>query len=131
MKIDLVIMERQGFRKRLLDSLKAAGFEPSPTAVAREFNLRVSAEPITIHAVRKWLLGEAIPTQFRLNILAQMLGVDAQWLRFGEGEDPQLKSQIERIAVSREILMILKDVRKLDSPSRTLLDTLIATMLKL
>jgi hypothetical protein len=60
-----------------------------------------------------------------------MLGVDAQWLRFGEGEDPQLKSQIERIAVSREILMILKDVRKLDSPSRTLLDTLIATMLKL
>ena len=39
-----------------------------------------------MHAARKWLVGEAIPTQEKLRMIAQWLGVPADWLRFGGGE---------------------------------------------
>jgi len=39
---------------------------------------------VTVHAARKWLLGEAIPTQARLQVLANWLGLSAAWLRFGD-----------------------------------------------
>lgn len=39
---------------------------------------------MTVHAARKWLLGEAIPTQARLQVLANWLGLSAAWLRFGD-----------------------------------------------
>lgn len=37
-----------------------------------------------MQAVRRWLQGEVIPTQDRLQVLAEWLDVDAHWLRFGE-----------------------------------------------
>lgn len=39
-------------------------------------------------AARKWLKGEAIPTQDKIHILARWIGVSPQWLRFGEAGDP-------------------------------------------
>jgi hypothetical protein len=36
--------------------------------------------------VRKWLVGESIPTQAKLLILSRMVGADPNWLRFGDGE---------------------------------------------
>lgn len=76
--------ERESFSERLQQALRNAEYSPdSPTQLAREFNVRFDGRPITVHAARKWLVGEAIPTQEKLRTLAQWLGVPAEWLRFG------------------------------------------------
>lgn len=79
--------ERESFSQRLQQALKNAHYSPdSPTRLAREFNIRFEGRPITVHAARKWLVGEAIPTQEKLRMIAQWLGVPAEWLRFGGAE---------------------------------------------
>src|SRR3569623_3023484 len=79
--------ERKEFSERLQQALRNTDYSPdSPTQLAREFNVRFSGRPITVHAARKWLVGEAIPTQEKLRALAQWLGVPAEWLRFGGTE---------------------------------------------
>ena len=77
--------ERARFQARLARTLHNCGYaHDSPTVLAREFNFRFSGRPVTIHAARKWLVGESMPTQDKLRILAQWLGVTAEWLRFGD-----------------------------------------------
>lgn len=58
----------------------------SPTRIAREFNLRYHGNPVSTQAVRKWLMGRALPSQDKIRALALWLDVSANWLRFGEGE---------------------------------------------
>lgn len=80
-----VISEKAAFTQRLSKALKDARIESgSPTAFAREFNRRYDGRPISVHAARKWLTGESIPTQDKLRLLAAWLGVSTEWLRFGE-----------------------------------------------
>lgn len=80
-------IERESFSQRLQQALRSADYSPdSPTQLAREFNLRFDGRPITVHAARKWIVGEAIPTQEKLRTLAHWLGVPAEWLRFGGSE---------------------------------------------
>lgn len=79
--------EKQGFSRRLRDSLKRA--QPGadgPAALAREFNLRYEGTPVTVQAVRKWVGGKALPSQDKIRALALWLEVSPQWLRYGEGE---------------------------------------------
>jgi len=52
--------------------------------LASEFNRVHAGAPITLHAARKWIIGESIPTQEKLKVLAAWLGVSAVWLRYGE-----------------------------------------------
>lgn len=86
--------ERESFSVRLQEALKNAHYSPdSPTRLAREFNIRFDGRPITVHAARKWLVGEAIPTQEKLRMLAQWLGVPAEWLRFGGSENPGVNGE--------------------------------------
>jgi transcriptional regulator with XRE-family HTH domain len=77
-------IERLEFSKRLQQALHNAEHSPnSPTQLAREFNLRFAGQPVTVHAARKWLQGESIPTQEKLRALAEWLDVPTDWLRFG------------------------------------------------
>lgn len=79
--------EKQGFSRRLRDSLKRA--QPAaegPAAIAREFNLRYDGTPVTVQAVRKWVSGRALPSQDKIRALALWLEVSPQWLRYGEGD---------------------------------------------
>lgn len=78
-----MITDRKAFSDRLIAALEAARIPTGPTSVARHFNLITQGKLITVHAARKWLVGEAIPTQGKLVELAGMLGADVQWLRFG------------------------------------------------
>lgn len=80
-------LEREHFSQRLQQALRNADYSPdSPTQLAREFNVRFGGRPVTVHAARKWLVGEAIPTQEKLRLLSQWLSVSAEWLRYG-GKD--------------------------------------------
>jgi transcriptional regulator with XRE-family HTH domain len=72
------------FSKRLIWALEVLGIPPSPTILQREYNSVRNQPAITIHAARKWLMGEAIPTQDRTQILAGWLHVSPSWLLFGE-----------------------------------------------
>lgn len=101
------IKERERFSKRLRDALKQAGeASDSPATLARAFNRRYPGKPISDYAARKWLQGEAIPSQDKLRILAQWLGVANDWLRFGDGaiasspvvrdESPELDYELMR-----------------------------------
>ena len=64
--------ERQNFTSRLKSALRNADYsQDSPTQLPREFNVRFTARPITVHAARKWLFGEALPTQEKLHVLSQ------------------------------------------------------------
>lgn len=76
--------EAQRFSDRLKESMRNAGYDIRPVIVEREFNLRYWGRSVSFQAVRRWLQGEAIPTQDRLQVLADWLAVDPHWLRFGE-----------------------------------------------
>src|SRR5574343_116583 len=78
------IPETQAFADRLRRALDAAGVRPSPTVVANEFNLRYWGRSITSHTARNWLLGQALPTQDKLVVLAEWLQVSPDELRFGK-----------------------------------------------
>lgn len=76
--------EKQKFSERLRQSLRTANIEShSPTRLTLKFNLRYEGTPVSAQAVRKWLEGNAIPSQDKLIVLAQWLNVSAHWLRFG------------------------------------------------
>jgi transcriptional regulator with XRE-family HTH domain len=76
--------EAKRFSERLKQSMTDAGYELRPIVLEREFNLRYWGRSVSFQAVRRWLQGEVVPTQDRLQVLAEWLGVDAHWLRFGE-----------------------------------------------
>lgn len=85
--------ERLEFSQRLQQALRDADCSPqSPTQLAREFNQHFSGPPVTVHAARKWLQGESIPTQDKLRTLAEWLEVPADWLRFGNVDGPRGKN---------------------------------------
>lgn len=78
--------ERIAFSRRLGAEVSRIGLPvDSPTKIAHAFNQQFAGQPVTAQTVRKWLLAEAIPRQPKLLALAALLGVSAQWLRFGTG----------------------------------------------
>lgn len=72
------------FVQRLVESLVNVGLGDSPTTLARAFNLRFPMHKISVHGARRWLVGETIPQQIRLECLAKWLDVAPSWLRYGE-----------------------------------------------
>lgn len=77
--------EREHFSRRLRLALDSAGWKALGAAgLAREFNQRSRSHTVTPHATRKWLRGEAIPSQDKLRVLAAWLAVTPERLRFGE-----------------------------------------------
>ena len=122
--------ERKKFSERLQQSFYAAGMDgKSPTQIQRGFALLDPGTQVTIHAVRKWLFGQAIPTHKKLQMLANWLGVSASWLRFGEGaerppaamrsdslrdHEVKLISQLRSLS-PEDAMMVTKLVRRLAS----------------
>ena len=83
-------------QKLSFDSTRLCSQSPSSGIVLSSFrtqivlygmnalNICADQPPVTTHAARKWLMGEAMPTQDRIQLLAEWLNVSASWLRFGE-----------------------------------------------
>lgn len=126
-------IEREGFSERLQQALRNADYSPdSPTQLAREFNIRFEGRPITVHAARKWLVGEAIPTQEKLRTLAQWLGVPAEWLRFG-GNNSQGSAEAGVLPARFESadVKLVADLQRLDTHHQTLAREFIRMLLRL
>ncbi|MFA7267881.1 MAG: hypothetical protein WC073_00920 [Sterolibacterium sp.] len=76
--------EKSAFAKRLRDGMVAAGYEPRPIVLERGFNSRYWGRSVSFQAVRRWLKGEAIPSQEKLQVLAEWLKLEPHVLRFGD-----------------------------------------------
>lgn len=76
--------ERSDFAQRLRDAMQQAGHAPRPVVLEREFNTRYWGASVSLQAVRRWLRGEAMPTQDKLQVLAEWLQVPPETLRFGD-----------------------------------------------
>lgn len=61
----------------------AAGYEPRPAVLECGFNQRYWGRSVTFQAVRRWLNGESIPAQDKLEVLAEWLKIEPQTLRYG------------------------------------------------
>ncbi|MBV8665160.1 MAG: hypothetical protein JO269_01625 [Burkholderiaceae bacterium] len=126
-------IEREDFSKRLQQALRKADYSPdSPTLLAREFNVRFAGNPITVHAARKWLQGEAIPTQEKLRALAQWLGVPAEWLRFG-GREEEHATNGNDVGPRFETndVKLIADLQRLDESSRVIVREFVRMLLRI
>lgn len=124
--------EREEFSRRLTQKLREHGIDAaSPTQVAQGFNDRTPQQRVTAQAVRKWLGGDAIPSQPKVKALAAWLGVTADWLRFGESSGPapamrQATAPPYRPALSDQELV--RRYRKLSGEHQTALAEIITAL---
>lgn len=118
--------ERAAFGRRLHGSLKNAACATGATEFTREFNARSGMSAITVYCARKWLRGEAIPSQTAVRAIAAWLGVSVQWLRFGEAAEGHGDSPGAAVAHST----LHFDLARLDQQSRILVTQFVALLLK-
>ncbi|WP_353979683.1 transcriptional regulator [Salinicola endophyticus] len=121
--------EKTLFAERLRAALTAAGYEPRPSVLEREFNLRYWGAPMTFQGVRRWLRGESVPAQEKLQVLAGWLGLEPHYLRYGaraaSGSQPSRATW--EIAVGGEEDEVLRVYRGLPDEQRQILRQVILT----
>lgn len=101
--------EKAEFAQRLRNAMIAAGYEARPAVLERGFNTTYWGRPVTFQAVSRWLRGEAIPAQDKLQALAMWLGIEPHALRFGDKAAQQIREQQARwqnaiVPAEREVL---------------------------
>ncbi|HEX8885213.1 MAG TPA: hypothetical protein VF797_12050 [Noviherbaspirillum sp.] len=134
-----IMEEREAFSGRLKSALRRARYAPdSPTVLARHFNEIYPGRPITVHAARKWLVAQAIPTQDKLRVLASWLDVPADWLRFGtvaeashgstSDQDTEVTALLARM--TRDEVSLVEDLHVLEHDERHIVREMILLFLK-
>jgi transcriptional regulator with XRE-family HTH domain len=71
--------EKLEFANRLANAMLNAGYEARASVLEPQFNTRYWGKPVTYQAVTRWLKGEAIPSQDKLQVLAE-------WLKYRASE---------------------------------------------
>ena len=84
------------FAERLQAAMRAAGLEPRPAVLLNLFNSQYWGRSVTFQAVSRWLRGESIPEQDKLIVLAGILNVPPEVLRFGEGVRKSIEQKQQR-----------------------------------
>ncbi len=111
--------ESTHFSNRLQNALKDAGYSAyGPTELAHQFNIRFAGHPISVHAARKWLMGEAIPTQDKIRVLSEWLMVPPEWLRFGGNVIGSESVSLDN--VDHVFSKLVADIQRLDPYNRKL-----------
>lgn len=88
--------EKAEFALRLRTAMTQAGYAVRPVVLEREFNTRYWGRSVTLQAVRRWLRGEAIPSQDKVQVLAEWLKVEPEVLRFGEAVRQSVQQHRQR-----------------------------------
>ena len=84
------------FAERLQAAMRAAGLEPRPAVLLNLFNANYWGRSVTFQAVARWLRGESIPAQDKLIVLAEVLKVEPEVLRFGDAVRTSLLARRQR-----------------------------------
>lgn len=127
----IALDERINFSDRLQASLRNACQPVEPSAFVRAYNLRADGAAVTLHGARKWLRGEAIPTQEKILIIARWLNVHASWLRFGDAENGDYgKCAPGEQSWSSENLVLMHDIRMLTPNGQTIVRDLVDSLMR-
>jgi transcriptional regulator with XRE-family HTH domain len=84
------------FAQRLRDAMVAAGLEPRPGVLLNLFNAHYWGRSVSFQAASRWLRGEAIPAQDKLLVLAEILKVEPEVLRFGQAVRHRVQEHRQR-----------------------------------
>lgn len=121
--------ERQAFSQRLSEMLARTERSQSPTRLAAEFNLHFRGPKIHMHSCRKWLHAESIPTQEKLVVLAHMLGVSPDWLRYGDSSQTAREPNLHAYVADPQDLALLASIQQLAEHDKQVVRDLIGVML--
>lgn len=121
--------EKIEFSNRLRQAMVQAGYVASPSVLEQEFNLRWYGRSISKQAAWNWINSKAIPTQDKMQVLAEWLKVEPEVLRFGEQVRQSIRAHRQRWAegighLEREAL---EAFLQLPAPQRKLLREVILT----
>ena len=129
--------EVKAFTLRLRTLLLKKGSTLSPTALARDFNLRWRGVPVTVNATRKWLMGQAMPTMDKLAVLANMLNASQDWLRWGDMSLDELDSSsyMRHLGVSDQlahdaVTSFSQDFKLLNATNKKIVAAVMEVLLK-
>lgn len=75
--------EHRDFSRRLTEAMRAKGYEPKPGVLHKLFNSHYRGRSVAFSTASKWLRGMALPEQDKLQVLADLFGVEPHVLRFG------------------------------------------------
>ena len=128
--------ENQAFKRRLAEALRRVALDRAgPSRIAREFNLRYHGSPISAQAVRKWLSGQALPSQDKLRVLAAWLEVPPHWLRFGEGPERNAHAaptaREEAAAYRADYPALPRKFEQLSTPHKRMVAEIVHALLRL
>jgi len=91
--MNIITDEKAEFSQRLRNAIQNASHSLRPVDVERAFNSRYYGRSVTMQAVRRWLRGEAIPSQEKLQVLADWLKIEPHVLRYGAPAINAVKSK--------------------------------------
>lgn len=109
---------RVRFSARLQAALEKAGHKASPTRLTCLFNEVFDGHPVTVHAARKWLVGEAVPTHEKLTVLAQLLQTTPQALAWGEDTVTEIVTRVP------DDMRLIRQIRTLSDDDKRLVEDL-------
>ncbi|OGQ60306.1 MAG: transcriptional regulator [Deltaproteobacteria bacterium RIFCSPLOWO2_02_FULL_53_8] len=120
------------FAQRLRDAMVAAGLEARPGVLLTVFNTNYWGRSVSFQAVSRWLKGEAIPEQDKLLVLAEVLKIEPEVLRFGEGIRQSINQRKQRWDTGVGYLEreTFDAFLKLPAPQRKLIREVILTFAK-
>lgn len=84
------------FAQRLRNAMQEAGLEPRPGVLLNLFNTNYWGRSVSFQAVSRWLRGEAIPAQDKLLVLANLLSIQPEVLRFGDAVRNTIEQRKQR-----------------------------------
>ncbi|MDO4708969.1 MAG: transcriptional regulator [Pseudomonadota bacterium] len=128
-------IERRQFSERLAAALRNAGYEPRAATLHRLFNSRYAGRSVSYQTSLRWLSGQAIPEQDKLQVLALMLGITPQWLRYGSDANKNQRAPLPLDNDDEQILrlylalpgdskfLVARLIRKLSHPEQNALGT--------
>lgn len=120
------------FAQRLQAAMVAAGLEPRPVVLLNQFNAKYWGRSVSFQAVSRWLRGEAIPEQDKLLVLAEILKIEPEVLRFGEAVRNSIQEHKQRwdAGVSCLERETFDAFLKLPAPQRKIIREVILTFAK-
>lgn len=124
--------EKMEFSQRLRDAMARMGYVVSPSVLEHEFNLRWHGRSISNQAAWGWLNSRSIPTQDKLQVLAEWLKLEPEVLRFGDAVRRQVREYQKRWDegvgfVEREVI---DTYLKLPAPQRKIVREVILAFAK-
>ena len=121
------------FAQRLQAAMVAAGLEPRPGVLLNQFNANYWGRSVSFQAVSRWLRGEAIPEQDKLLVLADILKIEPEVLRFGEAVRQSVQQHRKRWDEGVGFLEreTFDAFLKLPAPQRKIIREVILTFAKL